>query len=138
MFLSTHQELTLSYLILFSQVYKEVESRTTLPSDLCDLESWKAMHKLFLVIVSFSQRNSPKLSKEEREKLWLPLLESLIGAHNRFKGNHPVTSNFNELTKYVLSSMMGYVPLTTIVEIVLNDPSYQKATFAEVRDLVMG
>lgn len=89
-------------------------------------------------MVQFSQRNSPKLTASNRENLWLPLLELIISAHNRFQGKNEICAAFNEMAKHMLSSMMGHVSLPTIVEIVMNDPSYQKATFAEVRDLVMG
>jgi len=100
--------------------------------------SWTQLQALFLVIIQFSQRNSPKLVSDEREKLWMPLLELVISAYNRFQGRKSVSADFNDMAKHLLSSMMGHVSLPTIVEIVMNDPSYQKATFAEVRNLVMG
>jgi hypothetical protein len=99
---------------------------------------WTQLQALFLVIIQFSQRNSQKLVAEKREELWLPLLELVIAAHNKFQKRTNVCCAFNEMAKHLLSSMMGHVSLPTIVEIVMNDPSYQKATFAEVRDLVMG
>jgi len=92
----------------------------------------------FLVMIQFSQRNSPKLPGNEREKLWLPPLNLLIAAHNKFQGREELSLAFNDLNKHLLSSMMGHVSLPTIVEVVLNNPSYQSSTFAEIRDLVMG
>ncbi|OXA63103.1 Vacuolar protein sorting-associated protein 8 [Folsomia candida] len=99
---------------------------------------WTQLQALFVVIIQFSQRNSQKLVAEKREELWLPLLELVIGAYNKFQKRSKICSAFNDMAKHLLSSMMGHVSLPTIVEIVMNDPSYQKATFAEVRDLVMG
>lgn len=99
---------------------------------------WNQLQALFLVMIQFSQRNSPKLVSEDREKLWLPLLELTISAHNKYPPGEEISTSFNEMTKHLLSSMMGHVSLPTIVEIVMNDPSYQKATFAEIKDLVMG
>lgn len=100
---------------------------------------WTQLQALFLVIIQFSQRNSQKLVAEKREELWLPLLELVITAHNKFQKRSAICAAFNEMAKHLLSSMMGHVSLPTIVEIVMNDPSYQKATFAEeVRDLVTG
>lgn len=99
---------------------------------------WNQLQALFLVMIQFSQRNSPKLITDDREKLWLPLLELTIAAHNKYPNKKEVSTSFNEMTKHLLSSMMGHVSLPTIVEIVMNDPSYQKSTFAEIRELVMG
>jgi len=93
-------------------------------------------------MIQFSQRNSPKLVTSDREKLWLPLLEAIIFATNKVQGVHNeengLATAFNEMTRHLLSSMMGHVSLTTIVEIVMNDPMYQKATFAEIKDLILG
>jgi hypothetical protein len=101
-------------------------------------EKCEEFHKLFLILVPFAQRSSPKMSKEEREKLWLPLFEMSIGAHSRSKVNSQLAPMFADLTKYMLSSMMGHVSLPTIVEIILKDPAYSKATFTEIKDLVSG
>jgi hypothetical protein len=89
-------------------------------------------------MVQFSQRNSPVALPDEREKLWLPLLQLLITAHNKYQGTPDLSVAFNEMNKHLLSSMMGHVSLPTIVEVVMNNPSYQTATFAEIRDLVTG
>jgi hypothetical protein len=129
----------LSFFIGISQVVEDAEQS----SDVCSKSvtsciSWSQLQALFLVMIQFSQRNSPKLVTDEREKLWLPLLEMIISAYNRFQGRKAVSSDFNDMAKHLLSSMMGHVSLPTIVEIVMNDPSYEKATFAEVRNLVMG
>jgi len=89
-------------------------------------------------MVQFSQRNSPIVPSNQREKLWLPVLQLLISAHNRFQGVEELSAAFNDMNKHLLSSMMGHVSLPTIVEVVMNNPSYQTATFGEIRDLVTG
>lgn len=128
-----------------ANVYEEIDNHFLSSSSISSFNSslqYSQLQALFLVMIQFSQRNSPKLTSEDREKLWLPLLELTIAAHNKYqsKGNlqNEISSSFNEMTKHLLSSMMGHVSLPTIVEIVMNDPSYQKATFAEIQDLVMG
>ncbi|CAG7727060.1 unnamed protein product [Allacma fusca] len=102
------------------------------------IDKCEEFRNLFLIMVPFAQRHSPKMSKEGREKLWLPLFELTIGAHSRSKADSQVASTFAELTKYVLGSMMGHVSLPTIVEIIMKDPAYSKATFTEIKDLVSG
>jgi len=100
--------------------------------------SWNQLQAIFLVIIQFSQRNSPKLLPDGKEKLWLPLLQLLIASHNKFQTTAEVSAAFNDMNKHLLGSMMGHVSLTTIVEVVLNNPSYQTATFGEIRELVTG
>ncbi|CAL8101722.1 unnamed protein product [Orchesella dallaii] len=123
---------------VFAEVDGLLKSKDKDSTVFTSMLQWNQLQALFFVMIQFSQRNSPKLITEDREKLWLPLLELTISAHNKYPHEPEVSSSFNEMTKHLLSSMMGHVSLPTIVEIVMNDPSYQKATFAEIRDLVMG
>lgn len=122
---------------MFHEIDEVLQKSSDVDSITSNLQ-WNQLQALFLVMIQFSQRNSPKLTTEDREKLWLPLLELTISAHNKYPNGRQISSSFNEMTKHLLSTMMGHVSLPTIVEIVMNDPSYQKATFAEIKDLVMG
>ena len=128
-------------LIILPQIYTEIEtskSNVNIKESILSSLLWNQLQGLFLVMVQFSQRNSPIVLPNEREKLWLPLLQLLISAHNRFQGVEDLSAAFNDMNKHLLSSMMGHVSLPTIVEVVMNNPSYQTATFAEIRDLVTG
>lgn len=75
--------------------------------------------------VQLCQRSSPPLSPAEREALWFPLLELVMGPHD------------DSLTQQLLAGMAGFVGLARILQRLLQDPGYRKARFGQVRHFVV-
>jgi len=92
-----------------------------------------------MVAMHLCLRISPRLELEDRENLWFPLLESVMAPQRHVKDTH--SSHFNaykELTKEVLSSMMAYISLPSILQKIMQDPTYSSGKFSEVKELVLG
>lgn len=45
---------------------------------------------------------------------------------------------FKELTHHLLNSMIGYVSLPAVIQIILQDPAYSGGKFGEIRELLIG
>ena len=90
-------------------------------------------------IIHLCQRNSSRLEADEREDLWFPLLETIMSPQRRAKD---VTSShfiaFKELTKQVLSSMMGHIALPAVLQKIMQDPAYSSGKFGEIKELMLG
>ena len=89
--------------------------------------------------IQLCQRNSSRLEAEEREGLWFPLLETIMAPQRRAKD---VTSShfisFKELTKQVLTSMMGHIALPAVLQKIMQDPAYSSGKFGEIKELILG
>lgn len=84
--------------------------------------------------VQLCQRSSPPLSPAEREALWFPLLELLMGPpHDGAPGGGAA----DELTQQLLAGMVGFVGLARILQRLLQDPGYRRARFGQVRHFVV-
>ena len=102
-------------------------------------EKRRALKNALNFIIHLCQRNSSRLEAEEREDLWFPLLETTMAPQRRAKD---VTSShfiaFKELTKQVLSSMMGYIALPAVLQKIMQDPAYSSGKFGEIKELMLG
>ena len=98
-----------------------------------------AVRSVLLVIIQLCQRNSVRLEAEQRQALWFPLLEAAMSPQQRWRhAANVLVSALKELTSHVLNSMMGYVPLPSILKQILSDPTTSSGSFGELKDLMMG
>ena len=120
----------------FSQAFAEGEDPL---SSKDGREKRRALKNALNFIIHLCQRNSSRLEAEEREGLWFPLLETIMAPQRRAKD---VTSShfisFKELTKQVLSSMMGHIALPAVLQKIMQDPAYSAGKFGEIKELMLG
>ncbi|KAL5005898.1 hypothetical protein ScPMuIL_017056 [Solemya velum] len=101
---------------------------------------FQEINAVLLVIVQLCQRSSRMMDEAEREKLWFPLMETMMKPQRKLKNldDKQVLDDFKEATHYVLNSMMGYIALPAILQKIMQDPAYSTGKFGEVRELIMG
>ena len=120
----------------FSQAFAEDEDPLSSKEG---REKRRALKNALNFIIQLCQRNSSRLEAEERESLWFPLLETIMAPQRRAKD---VTSShfisFKELTKQVLSSMMGHIALPAVLQKIMQDPAYSSGKFGEIKELILG
>merc|ERR1719234_2048207 len=98
---------------------------------------WTSLNTALIVAVTFCQRVSPTLNKvEDREALWLPLLDivskPLVTVQDASK-----EGKWRELVRHVVSSMLGHVSHTRVLEAVLADPgANDTSNWSELRRLL--
>ena len=100
------------------------------------------------VVINFCQRCSLKIgSSEEREKLWFSLLDKVLSVQYSLKTserkelNEKYLSYLKELTNNLLSSMVGYIDLLTLLQRILQDPLFsndKNAQLKDIKQLIMG
>ncbi|XP_065068088.1 vacuolar protein sorting-associated protein 8 homolog isoform X2 [Rhopilema esculentum] len=102
-------------------------------------EKRRSLKNALMLVIHVCQRNSSRLDAEEREALWFPLLETIMAPQRRVKD---VTSihfvAFKELTKQVLSSMMGHIALPAVLKKIMQDSAYNSGKFGEIKELILG
>merc|ERR1712192_288656 len=91
-----------------------------------------------IVAVTFCQRGSPSLNKvEEREALWLPLLDIVSKPLATTVQDASKEGKWRELVRHVVSSMLGHVSHTRVLEAVLADPgANDTSNWSELRRLL--
>ncbi|GFT81859.1 vacuolar protein sorting-associated protein 8 homolog [Nephila pilipes] len=122
---------------------KEITDQIFSASDDLNLEylaSWNELQSRLLVIIQLCQRNSNKMDQEEREKIWFPLLETMMAPQRQLRGrvDAKYVNEFKVLTRHLLNNMMGYISLPAILQRVVQDPAYNTGKFGEIRELIMG
>ncbi|KJE92646.1 Vps8-like protein [Capsaspora owczarzaki ATCC 30864] len=96
-------------------------------------------HAVLLVAIQLCQRNANRINENERDQLWFQMLDTVMEPQRQL--NLMVTSlmiELKSLTQRVLSAMMGYVPLKTVLYKVLQDPNYSSGNLGDIKDLVIG
>ncbi|KAK2151497.1 hypothetical protein LSH36_361g02006 [Paralvinella palmiformis] len=101
---------------------------------------WKNVKMSLHALIQLCQRNSTKMEEDDKQALWFPLLDVVMGSQRRMKDMKDKSNqqDFKELTREVLNSMMGYIPLQSILQKLLQDPTYSSGKFGEVKDLLLG
>lgn len=102
--------------------------------------AWSGLQATLFILIQFCQRNSSRMSVNEREHLWFQLLETMMAPQRKLP---PDTSSdyveaFKDATRHLLNSMMGYIKLPTILQKIIKDPTYNMSKFSEIRDLLLG
>eukprot|EP00794_Sanderia_malayensis_P015740 gene15740-17326_t len=102
-------------------------------------EKRRALKNALNAVIQLCQRNSSRLDNEDREALWFPLLESVMAPQRRVKDvTSPHFVAFKDMTKQVLSSMMGYIALPAVLQKIMQDPAYNTGKFGEIKELILG
>ena len=120
----------------FSQAFAEDDDPM---STRAGREKHRSLKSAMNVVIQLCQRNSGKFDNDDREGLWFPLLESVMAPQRRVKNvASPHFIAFKELTKQVLSSMMGYIALPAVLQKIMHDPAYNTGKFGEIKELILG
>ncbi|CAG0889726.1 unnamed protein product [Cyprideis torosa] len=108
-----------------------------LPSADSDL-FFSQLESQLLLCIGLAQRSSPALSAKEKWDMWFPILEALLKPQHARNLSPRDMEGLRESTKFVITSMLGYVSLPAILSRVMKDPVYCKGQFGEVKDLIIG
>nr|XP_014353683.1 PREDICTED: vacuolar protein sorting-associated protein 8 homolog [Latimeria chalumnae] len=95
---------------------------------------------LLMQLIHFCERNSNGLNSQQREELWFSLLELAMSPaqHLRITPSCQLAHSIKVLAKKVLNSMTAYIPLTNVLQRIIQDPVYSEGKYGEVKDLVLG
>uniref|UniRef100_H2ZS31 Vacuolar protein sorting-associated protein 8 central domain-containing protein n=1 Tax=Latimeria chalumnae TaxID=7897 RepID=H2ZS31_LATCH len=118
---------------LHSNITVDIETKTLLD-----------VQYLLMQLIHFCERNSNGLNSQQREELWFSLLELAMSPaqHLRITPScqlaHTHSICIKVLAKKVLNSMTAYIPLTNVLQRIIQDPVYSEGKYGEVKDLVLG
>uniref|UniRef100_T1IUN0 RING-type domain-containing protein n=1 Tax=Strigamia maritima TaxID=126957 RepID=T1IUN0_STRMM len=127
----------------FNQCVLELMNRLMVGSDINESPTnaiWLNLESNLLNMIQFCQRNSGRMAEDEREAVWFELLDTLM-TPQRNVDSQLVPIYFREskeTIRHLLNSMMGYIKLPSIIQKIIEDPSYNIQNFAEIRDLLLG
>ncbi|XP_033098288.1 vacuolar protein sorting-associated protein 8 homolog [Anneissia japonica] len=95
---------------------------------------------VLMVIVQLCQRSSSKMDEPQRQAIWFPLLDLMMVSQRKLKGteSEPHFHDFKMLTTHVLNSMLGYIALPSILQKIMQDPTYSSGNFGEIKELILG
>ena len=111
------------------------------------MHQWETMEQLYqmaLDSVHFCQRTTTKLkNKKEREDLWLRFLQTILQISSNSSDQEQTTA-FRRIYGEILNSMIGYVTLPSILELIMDTDREEKAkgsqnntrTTCEIRQLI--
>ncbi|XP_077969847.1 vacuolar protein sorting-associated protein 8 homolog [Styela clava] len=113
-----------------------------------DTEKLMAESKsIFESVIGLCQRSSSKLSEEQMEKLWFPLLDTVVSPRREITSDSTITlGNSNselekilkELAQHVLTSMMSHMSLPALLQKIIQDPAYDTGNFGEIKEILLG
>ncbi|XP_033849664.2 vacuolar protein sorting-associated protein 8 homolog isoform X1 [Acipenser ruthenus] len=91
-------------------------------------------------IIGFCQRASDTLDTQQKEELWFPLLDLLMSPAEHLQSSPPdqVINSMKALTKDVLEGMAAYIPLTDILQRLIQDPVYSVGNYGEIKGIILG
>ena len=81
--------------------------------------------------------------EEDRERIWLTLLDALLQPQRSVRENQPsnidsILTVLREETQRVVTSVQGQVSLTKILPRLLQDPKTTGSMLGDLRQLIMG
>ena len=102
---------------------------------------WSQVNASVVILVQVCQRaasadgarDSP-LTQEGMEALWFQLLDSLLVPQRLMEKPAPA---LKEVVRHVVNSAIGYIPLRSVIEKILQDPVYQSGSFGDVKDFLV-
>jgi len=106
-------------------------------------KKWTLFHSASQSVIDFCQRQSISMIEEDREKIWLTLLDALLQPQRSTRENEPlnidsVLTLLREETQRVVTSVQGQVSLTKILPRLLQDPKTTGNVLGDLRQLIMG
>jgi hypothetical protein len=112
---------------------------TDLAGDAVDEETaalfWSQVNASVVILVQLCQRSSAtSLSEEEKKSLWFSLLDCLLIPQRSME--EPVPA-LKEVVKHVVNSAIGYIPLRSVLEKILQDPVYQAGRFGDIKEFLV-
>uniref|UniRef100_A0A2K6FGB6 Vacuolar protein sorting-associated protein 8 homolog n=1 Tax=Propithecus coquereli TaxID=379532 RepID=A0A2K6FGB6_PROCO len=102
--------------------------------------SLKDVEDTMVETIALCQRNSHNLNQQQREALWFPLLEAMMGPQKLSSSAvpHLHSEALKSLTMQVLNSMAAFIALPSILQRILQDPVYGKGKLGEIQGLILG
>ena len=105
-------------------------------------DGWLAFQDRSQRLIEFCQRQATTLSEQDRERIWLSLLDQLLTPpagldEQQLHAAAPVAA-LRLATQQVVTSAQGHVALSKILRRVIEDPGQAGATLADLRQLIMG
>eukprot|EP00698_Gefionella_okellyi_P019588 TRINITY_DN6022_c0_g1_i1.p1 TRINITY_DN6022_c0_g1~~TRINITY_DN6022_c0_g1_i1.p1 ORF type:complete len:1522 (-),score=360.42 TRINITY_DN6022_c0_g1_i1:629-5194(-) len=115
--------------------------------ELPDMPALKDVQEVLGAGTALCQRNSQQLEVQESQLLWFRLLDTLADVHRKYQAQlassakQPVSvvrleRVLQRLLRTILSDMMGYLPLPSIIAKVVRD--HRMDQFGEFRSIIMG
>jgi hypothetical protein len=96
---------------------------------------WAQVNASVIVIVQLCQRTSEGLTTEDREQLWMQLLDMLLQLPQQHLAKADVDA-LKGVVMHVVSSTVGYLPLRSIIEKLLSESAYNASSFGDIRQFV--
>jgi hypothetical protein len=106
------------------------------PDDDPRIQAIAALRAILAVALQTCLRASAQLDEAERAALWFPVLDTFLTAQRSVApGDEDHAAILRELTRMIVSSMLGLVSLPTILHKILGDNALPR-TFGELRGLL--
>ena len=99
---------------------------------------WARINTVVILLIQLCQRANSTLSESQRELMWFNLLESLMKPQRSGQRLTAKTiKQAKEAVTHIVNSSIGYVPLRTVIEKILQDPIYQAGNFGDIKDFLV-
>ena len=104
---------------------------------------WSQVNASVVILVQVCQRAATAdgagacktpMTQEGMESLWFQLLDSLLLPQRLVEKPAPA---LKEVVRHVVNSAIGYIPLRSVIEKILQDPVYQSGSFGDVKDFLV-
>lgn len=129
-------EITAAYDLLLGRLQGCIQQLFVKP------ESWQDFETASQSIIDFCQRQASSLTEQEREKIWLTLLDELLLPQRSLKENpdasSTIISGLREVTQKVVTSIQGQISLSKVLPRLIEDPETTGGTLGDLRQLIMG
>lgn len=103
--------------------------------------SWDLFRSASQSVFDFCQRQAGRMSEEDRERVWLTLLDHLLAPQRTAKEQPDaefILSGLREATQRVVTGLQGQVDLTKVLARLIRDPQTTGGTLGDLRHLLMG
>ncbi len=95
---------------------------------------WSQVNASVVILVQLCQRASARALNEEAKELWFTLLDCLLVPQRSLNEHVP---ELKDVVRHVVNSAIGYIPLRTVIEKILQDPIYQTGSFGDIKDFLV-
>ncbi|XP_058151470.1 vacuolar protein sorting-associated protein 8 homolog isoform X2 [Dasypus novemcinctus] len=129
-----------AFLIMLERLQSKLQELTHKNENRKEDPSLKEVEDTVVETIALCQRNSHNLNQQQREALWFPLLEAMMGPQKLFSSAvpHLYSEALKSLTMQVLNSMAAFIALPSILQRILQDPVYGKGKLGEIQGLILG
>ena len=133
-----------AYDLLLKNLQDHIRQLFQVPDTQCDgSKNWTLFHSASQSVINLCQRQSISMVEEDRERIWLTLLDALLQPQRSVRENQPsnidsILTVLREETQRVVTSVQGQVSLTKILPRLLQDPKTTGSMLGDLRQLIMG